>query len=175
MTVSHSESQQGIKPAGMPTSAAISALTGAEIDRPPEIGSEEEITVLIETAADIVIARQNGREMALNTGFSPTDATLIATIISELARNILLYAKTGEMELANASNGNQSGIIITGRDNGPGIADIQRAILGGYSTSGGLGLGLCGVRRMADEFHIDSASDRGTIVTAKKWLRQPRR
>ncbi len=120
--------------------------------------------------ADIVTARQRGRELALETGFSETESTLIATIISELARNIVLYAQTGEIHLEKVTESSQRGIIIVSRDNGPGIHDVQRALVGGYSTSGGLGMGLSGVRRMVDEFYIDTGVDRGTIVTAKKWL-----
>jgi len=120
---------------------------------------------------DIVTARQQGRELAVKLGFSETEATLIATIISELARNIVLYAKTGEIVLENSYNGRSNGIIIVSRDAGPGIPDVQRALVGGYSTSGGLGLGLAGVRRMVDEFTIVSDTGKGTTVTAKKWLR----
>ncbi|HEY3860150.1 MAG TPA: ATP-binding protein [Gammaproteobacteria bacterium] len=122
--------------------------------------------------SDIVTARQHGRELALQSGFSETESTLIATIISELARNIVLYAQSGEIVLEKSSVGDHHhrGVIIISRDNGPGIPDVQRALVGGYSTSGGLGLGLCGVRRMVDEFYIDTGTDKGTTVTAKKWL-----
>lgn len=124
----------------------------------------------IRAVADIVTARQHGRALALETGFSETESTLIATIISELARNIVLYAQTGEIVLDKVSRERQRGIIIVSRDRGPGIPDVQRALVGGYSTSGGLGLGLCGVRRMVDEFYIDTGTSKGTTVTAKKWL-----
>lgn len=128
-------------------------------------------TIPIRTVADIVTARQSGRELALQTGFSETESTLIATIISELARNIVLYAQSGEIVLEKAgAAGHHQGVIIVSRDHGPGIPDVQRALVGGYSTSGGLGLGLCGVRRMVDEFYIDTGTDKGTTVTAKKWL-----
>ncbi|HEY4126429.1 MAG TPA: ATP-binding protein [Gammaproteobacteria bacterium] len=121
--------------------------------------------------SDIVTARQHGRELALQSGFSETESTLIATIISELARNIVLYAQSGEIMLEKGLiNGQHRGVIIVSKDNGPGIPDVQRALVGGYSTSGGLGLGLCGVRRMVDEFYIDTGTDKGTTVTAKKWL-----
>ncbi|MGH8281673.1 MAG: anti-sigma regulatory factor [Gammaproteobacteria bacterium] len=124
----------------------------------------------ITTVTDIVTARQRGRDMALSLGFSETEATLIATIISELARNIVLYAGGGEIAISNSGSGPRKGISIVSRDQGPGIADVQRALLGGYSTSGGLGLGLCGVRRMVDEFHLESAPAKGTTVSVKKWL-----
>lgn len=125
----------------------------------------------INTVTDIVIARQYGREHARVMGFSETEATLIATIISELARNIVLYARSGEIAISNTNSGARKGISIVSRDQGPGIADVQRALLGGYSTSGGLGLGLCGVRRMVDDFQLDSAPSKGTTVSVKKWLR----
>lgn len=131
----------------------------------------EVITIPIRVVADIVTARQQGRELALQTGFSETESTLIATIISELARNIVLYAQTGEIILMKTHEDRQLGITIVSRDNGPGIPDVQRALVGGYSTSGGLGLGLCGVRRMVDDFFIDTGVGKGTTVTAKKWLR----
>lgn len=125
----------------------------------------------ISTVTDIVVARQCGREIAHALGFSETEATLTATIISELARNIVLYAHSGEIVICELDSGAHKGISIVSRDRGPGIADVQRALLGGYSTSGGLGLGLCGVRRMVDEFNLDSAPDRGTTVSVQKWLR----
>src|ERR1041384_8845863 len=127
---------------------------------PPQSGSETEgklddkAVIPIRTVMDIVTARQHGRELALQSGFSETESTLIATIISELARNIVLYAQTGEIVLGKAHGSeSQHGVIIISRDHGPGIPDVQRALVGGYSTSGGLGLGLCGVRRMVDEFY----------------------
>ena len=144
---------------------------------PPGPGEEasgatkKRAVIPIKTVADIVTARQHGRELALLSGFSETESTLIATIISELARNIVLYAQTGEIVLEKAtSNELRRGVMIVSRDKGPGIPDVQRALVGGYSTSGGLGLGLCGVRRMVDEFYIDTGAGKGTTVTAKKWL-----
>ena len=129
------------------------------------------ISIPIKVVADIVTARQHGRELAQRSGFSETESTLIATIISELARNIVLYADVGEIVLEKAHNSDKRrGIVIISRDKGPGIPDVQRALVGGYSTSGGLGLGLCGVRRMVDEFNIDTEAGKGTTVTAKKWL-----
>jgi len=102
-------------------------------------------------------------------GFSATDATLIATAISELARNIVLYATRGEIALTAVENGGRPGVIVVARDKGPGIPDLRRATAGGYSTSGGLGLGLAGVRRLMDEFEIVSEVGTGTTVTARKW------
>ena len=132
---------------------------------------KSEIRVPIENVDDIVAARQRGRELALQSGFTQTESTLIATTISELARNIVLYAKSGGMVLGLVNSGDRSGITIVAHDDGPGIADVQRALMGGYSTSGGLGLGLSGVRRMVDEFEVRTKPGDGTTVTATKWLR----
>jgi serine/threonine-protein kinase RsbT len=107
--------------------------------------------------------------MALQLGFRPTEATLIATAISELARNILLYAKTGEIVLGTVERGERRGLEVIARDRGPGIPDPTRAMEDGYSTSGRLGLGLPGVRRLMDEFELRSAPGEGTTVKAKKW------
>ena len=120
---------------------------------------------------DIVTARQRGRTLASERGYSVSDATLIATAISELARNIVLYARRGEIVLASANGGMTPGIIIVARDEGPGIADVSKAIVDGYSTSGGLGLGLSGVRRLMDEFEISSEPGKGTTVTIMLWKR----
>lgn len=130
----------------------------------------ETATISIDAVADIVTARQRGREMALRLGFSETESTLIATIISELARNVVLYAQHGEIRLEASTTSGKRGLVIISHDEGPGIPDVQRAIVGGYSTSGGLGLGLCGVQRMVDDLHIDTKIGRGTTITAKKWL-----
>ena len=109
--------------------------------------------------------------MAEQFGFSSSDLTLIATAISELARNIILYAKKGEIIVQVVNSGPRPGMAVIARDDGPGIADIERALQVGYSTSGSLGLGLLGVRRIMDEFDVVSKLGRGTSVTVKKWKR----
>ena len=129
---------------------------------------DDEIRVPIRTDQDILAARQKGRSLAAGLRFSPGDATLIATAISELARNIVLYAGSGEIRLV-AIDGARRGIQVVAHDEGPGILDVQQALCDGFSTSGSLGLGLPGVRRLVDEFHIVSAEDRGTTVTVRKW------
>ncbi len=129
------------------------------------------LTVPIQVMGDIVTARQHGRRLSLEIGSGAGDSTLIATIISELARNVILYAKSGEIMLGKIVNTHQHGIEIVCRDSGPGIAEVQRALLGGYSTSGGLGMGLSGVRRIADTFHIDTGPGTGTTIKLTKWLR----
>ncbi len=135
---------------------------------PPPAG---EIRVLIKRDADVVTARQKGRALAALLGFSSGEAAMVAAAISELARNIVLYARSGEIVLTLAEQGSEGGLVITARDEGPGIPDAERVLRRGYSTSGGLGLGLPGVRRMMDEFEIVSESGKGTVVTVKKWRR----
>ena len=129
----------------------------------------EEVCVAVASDQDIVSARMRGRTMALQLGFRATDATLIATAISELARNILLYAKCGEIVITPVERGELRGLAVVARDDGPGITDATRAMEDGYSTSGRLGLGLPGVRRLMDEFELRSRTGHGTTVTVKKW------
>lgn len=131
----------------------------------------EETCISIQSDVDIVGARQKGRGLAAQLGFSSSDLTLIATAISELARNILLYAKRGEIILKLVEQGETRGIIVTAHDEGPGIPDISRALEAGFSTSRSLGLGLPGVRRLMDEFEIVSEVGSSTTVTVKKWAR----
>src|SRR5437016_2349015 len=107
----------------------------------------DETRVPIVSEIDIVTARQQGRALSAQLGFSGSEQALIATAISEVARNILLYARRGEVALAVARDGNKKGIVIVARDNGPGIANINLAMQDGYSTSQGLGLGLPGAKR----------------------------
>lgn len=130
-----------------------------------------ETVVPINTDTDVVAARQKGRELAIVLGFVSTDSTLLATAISELARNIIRYAKKGEILIASVQSGDRVGITVVARDNGPGIANISLAMQDGFSTSGGLGLGLPGVKRLMDEFHLVSDVNKGTTVTIKKWKR----
>ena len=131
---------------------------------------EHETQVPIRSDQDIVIARQKGRSLAAALSFTPGEATLIATAISELARNIVTYAKQGEIRLKVIEGSpDRRGIQVIAHDDGPGIADLDQALRDGFSTSGSLGVGLPGVRRLVDEFHIDSQRDRGTTVTITKW------
>jgi serine/threonine-protein kinase RsbT len=130
-----------------------------------------QITVPIASDLDIVAARERGRVLAVELGYPAIQATLIATAISELARNIALYAAQGEIVLTTAIDGNRIGIIVTARDQGPGIKDVARAIAGEPSTSAGLRLGLAGVRRLMDAFEISSQAGQGTMVTVTSWKR----
>ena len=123
----------------------------------------------IASDSDVVAARQRGRALAAQVGFSVGDQTVIAAAISEIARNILLYAKRGEVKVESLRNGERVGLRVIARDSGPGIKDIPRAMMDGYSTSGGLGLGLPGARRLMDEFEVISAPGNGTTVEMTKW------
>ncbi len=130
------------------------------------------VCIPVQSDNDLVIARRKGRVMAEQLGFSVSEATLVATAISELARNIVTYAGNGEIFLSLVNNGERQGIAIIARDKGPGIADTRLAIQEGYSTSGGFGLGLPGVRRIMDEFEIVSELGQGTTITVTKWKRR---
>ncbi len=138
---------------------------------PGHAGVRDEICIPIRSDFDIVLARQRGREMAAKVGFQSTDMTLIATVISELARNIVHYAKEGEIRLGLVRNSTATGVMVTARDEGPGIWNIEQALQVGYSTSGGLGLGLPGVKRLMDEMDVVSKLGEGTTVRATKWKR----
>ncbi|HYK83521.1 MAG TPA: anti-sigma regulatory factor [Gemmatimonadales bacterium] len=131
----------------------------------------EERAVPIASDVDVVQARQQGRDLAAGAGFSVGDQTVIAAAISEIARNILMYARRGEVILSIVSNGDRQALVVVARDQGPGIADPARALEDGYSTSGGLGLGLPGARRLMDEFDLSSTPGQGTTVTMRKWRR----
>ncbi|MBN1640223.1 MAG: anti-sigma regulatory factor [Anaerolineae bacterium] len=120
---------------------------------------------------DIVAARIAGRELARELGFGLVDQARIATAISELVRNIVQYAGEGEALIRALDSGPRIGIEIVLRDNGPGIADVQQALRDGFSTSGHLGMGLPGARRLMDEFAIESQVAVGTTVTIRKWRR----
>ncbi len=132
----------------------------------------DEVRVAIESDADIVSARQKGRELAAQCGFPSTELAVVATAISELARNIVRYAVRGEITLRLIGNlDGKKGIEVVAADDGPGIPDLILAMQDGYSTSGSLGLGLPGVRRLMDDFDIVSEFGKGTTVTVRKWKR----
>ena len=131
----------------------------------------DEVRVAIDSDSDIVAARQKGRELAAQCGFPSTDLAVVATAISELARNIVRYAVRGEIILRLIDDNGRRGVEVVATDDGPGIPDVTLAMQDGYSTSGSLGLGLPGVRRLMDEFEITSDFGKGTTVTARKWKR----
>ena len=128
-------------------------------------------TVPVEEELDIVTARQAGRELSRSLGFGVVDQTRITTAISELARNIVLYAGTGTITLKKITNGNSTGIAVVSADRGPGIACVEQAMEDGFSTSNGLGAGLPGVRRLMDEFELETTPGQGTTIQIVKWLK----
>ncbi|HEX2126479.1 MAG TPA: anti-sigma regulatory factor [Thermoleophilaceae bacterium] len=131
--------------------------------------ASDEVRVRIATDDDIVTARQEGRRLSAGLGFSSTDLTLIATAISEVARNIRVFAGEGQVQIKRLNEGGRDGILVVARDKGPGIRDVELAMQDGYSTRGSFGLGLPGARRLMDEFQIRSKPGRGVTVTMKKW------
>jgi serine/threonine-protein kinase RsbT len=124
----------------------------------------------IQSDLDIVTARSMAREIAKSQGFGAIDQARIATAVGELARNIFIYAKTGEVTIRGVDRGGQRGIEIVCADHGPGIDNIELAMQDGYSTSGGLGMGIPGARRLMNEFDIQSRPGAGTTVTCRKWI-----
>jgi serine/threonine-protein kinase RsbT len=149
----------------------ISRGSTSWINEPEGIPRPPETVVRIGADTDIILARQQGRALASEIGFGREDLALIATAISELARNIVNYARTGEIALRPDLQNGRKSLVIISRDRGPGIADVEQAMRDGYSTSGGLGLGLPGTRRLMDEFTIQSTPGAGTTVTVRKWKR----
>jgi serine/threonine-protein kinase RsbT len=132
--------------------------------------SPREGMITIGSDADIVEARMAARALAAFVGFSEVDLVMIATAVSEVARNIVEYAKPGEVVLSVVHSGLRRGLEVVARDRGPGIADVCQAMEDGFSTARGLGLGLPGSRRLMDEFHVQSKVGQGTTVTMRKWL-----
>jgi serine/threonine-protein kinase RsbT len=131
-----------------------------------------ETRIEIATDTDIVRARQVGREMAAAAGCSATDLTMVATAISEIARNLLTHAGGGEIEMRMVDIDGRRCLEIVASDEGPGIVDIDRALEDGYTTGEGLGLGLPGAKRLMDDFTITSEPGRGTVVVMRKWCGQ---
>jgi serine/threonine-protein kinase RsbT len=130
----------------------------------------DDIVVDIHNPDDIVKARKAGHQLALDCGFSLTDVTMIATAISEVARNITSYAGRGAIRVAVGDREGRKALVVRAEDDGPGITDIERAMEDGYSTGRGLGLGLPGARRLMDRLVVESALGRGTIVEMWKWV-----
>ena len=123
----------------------------------------------VRSSQDVVRVRQATRESAIAQGFSLVDQTKLVTAASELARNTLDYGNGGEVEIARLIDGARKGVRLTFSDQGPGIEDLEKALTDGFSTGGGLGLGLSGARRLSNEFTIDSAPGKGTRVTIARW------
>lgn len=128
-----------------------------------------ETAMPVRSDLDVLKARQYGKELAGSLRFSASERTIIATAISEIARNTVLYAKSGCMSLKLIQQGQRRGILVIARDEGPGIPDLSLAMQDGYTTSQGLGIGLPGAKRLMDEFEIVSEVGKGTTITMKKW------
>jgi serine/threonine-protein kinase RsbT len=139
------------------------------------LADEEVERIAIQSDADVVTARQRARSLAIGLDMPSTDQTLLATAISEIARNITTYADGGRgevlIDVVRDARGRR-GVRVIARDDGPGIDDLERALTDGYTTGGGLGLGLPGARRLVDEFDIDTGPGRGTTVTLIKWAQR---
>jgi serine/threonine-protein kinase RsbT len=130
---------------------------------------DDQIHVRIGCDDDLVAARAEARTLATALGFSRTDATLIATAVSEIARNIVVHVGEGEIRMEALCNDTRYGLRVVATDNGPGIRNTSTALEDGYASRGGLGLGLPGARRLMDEFEIETEVDRGTTVRMTKW------
>lgn len=146
-----------------------SVVSVALLDRRVGASPHDETRVPVSKDPDVVAARQRGREVAAEAGFLATDLTLIATAISEIARNIVKFAVRGEITISAIAQGERHGVTIVARDVGPGIPDVDAAMRDGFSTYQGLGLGLPGARRLMDEFEVVSEVGKGTTVTMTKW------
>ncbi|WCN81825.1 ATP-binding protein [Micromonospora sp. LH3U1] len=125
----------------------------------------------IQSDEDVVRVRQLVRAVAVAVKLSLVDQTKVVTAASELARNTLVYGGGGSAEVATVDNGRRKGLQIVFADSGPGIADLNLALTDGYTTGGGLGLGLSGSRRLVDEFEIETSQETGTRITVTKWSR----
>jgi serine/threonine-protein kinase RsbT len=136
----------------------------------PSASSSVRVRIPIETDADVAVAGEHGRRLASRLDFSPTDITVIATAILEVARNVLTYARRGDLMLHLIQRRGRLGLAIVARDKGPGIQNVSQVVRDGASASG-RGLGLASVRRLMDEFRVRSEPGRGTTVTMRKWTR----
>lgn len=129
----------------------------------------DEVQVAITSDADTVVARQQGRAAALRIGLSRTDATFVATAVSEIARNITVHAGRGEITIRRVTEGGRTGLVVIARDEGPGISDVEAVLRHDYSSDAGLGIGLWGAQRLMDEVVVTSEVGKGTTVTMTKW------
>ncbi|MDF1505512.1 ATP-binding protein [Roseisolibacter sp. H3M3-2] len=126
-------------------------------------------TVPVRVESDVVVVRQTVRQWATSLGFSLVDQTKLVTAASELARNTVVYGGGGSLTLEALEDGARRGLRLRFADEGPGIPDLALALTDGYTTGGGLGLGLSGARRLSNEFDLDSAPGKGTRVTIARW------
>jgi serine/threonine-protein kinase RsbT len=123
------------------------------------------------TENDVVTIRRRAQTIAHERGLGTFAIAAITTAASELARNVLTHGRGGSATIEAMANGSRNGVRLVFRDQGPGIADVPRALAGGYSTAKSLGLGLSGSKRLVDEFAIDTGPGKGTVVTVIKWAR----
>ena len=149
---------------------ACTRIKAELFERREEQSTDGVVRVSVSKDADVVLARQKGREIAALVGFSATDQTLIATAISEVTRNIVKFAERGEVVISMISSGARRGVGVVARDVGAGIEDTEQAMQDGFSTYDGFGLGLPGTKRLMDQFDLDSVPGVGTTVTMEKWL-----
>ena len=149
-----------------PSGTTTPDIRGTMLSTP--LGGEARIH--IGSSADIVAARQHGRELASQIGFPNSNLTMIATAISEVARNIVEFAGEGDITIKAIAEGSRRGVKIVASDDGPGIPDVSAVMRDGFTTSHGMGMGLPGARRLMDDFDISSQIAKGTTVTMKKWL-----
>jgi serine/threonine-protein kinase RsbT len=133
--------------------------------------TDDEQPIRIESEADIVTVRKRVREASKAIGFGVTDITRIVTAASELARNVFHYAGRGSMSLEKQARNTDVALVLTFTDEGPGIADVEQAMEPGFTTAGGLGLGLPGAKRLMDEMELETHSGKGTTIIIKKWKR----
>lgn len=173
----HHRVASGLSPAnGSPENGRVDTPsrkwpTASRAPRDPRTGPAAEIRIHIDSDCAIVEARRQARRLAAAAGLAATDLTIVVTVISELARNVLLFAKSGDIVVRHAQDGTRQGVMIMATDAGPGISDVPRALEDGYSTAGRLGLGLPGAKRLMDDFEITSAPGTGTTIIARKWKR----
>jgi serine/threonine-protein kinase RsbT len=139
--------------------------------RPAECPPVERVKIPVASDRDILQVRQCARELTSMADFTALESTKITAVVSELARNILQHAGRGEIVLRSINQENRTGVMVVARDKGPGISNARNAVQDGFSTNGGLGLGLPLVRRLMDEFEIAHHQDHGTTVIVKKWAR----
>ena len=123
----------------------------------------------IQSAEDVVVIRQAVRQRAVELGFNLVDQTKIVTAASELARNTVQHGGGGRVTIEGVEAFGRRGLRLTFEDSGPGIPDVELAMRDGYTTAGGLGLGLSGARRLSNEFHIESAPGKGTRISITRW------
>ncbi|WP_334189258.1 ATP-binding protein [Noviherbaspirillum sp.] len=135
----------------------------------PHHTDNDAVTMPLRTDEDVVRLRKAARDYLVATGFGVLDQTKMITAASELARNTLRYGGGGEARLAKLSDGTRRGVSMSFQDEGPGIADVRLALTDGYTTGGGMGLGLSGAKRLADEFELETAPGKGTMVRIVKW------